>query len=81
MKKLIFGLAAVGAVFAVRPVLKRSIAQKIHQHCNQMAAHCTEMMRGDNEAPGRETMHQTIREHREEMAAPHDERTEPSVAA
>lgn len=81
MKKLILGLAAVGALVALRPVIKRRMVQKMREHCKQMAAHCKEMMGGHGEATGREAMPQKMREHCEEMAAQHDERTEPVVAA
>ena len=81
MKKLILGLAAVGALVALRPVVKRRVVQKKREHCKQMAAHCKEMMGGHGEATGREAMPQKMREHCEEMAAQHDERTEPVVAA
>jgi hypothetical protein len=77
MKKVILGLAAVGAVFAVRPVVKRRMVQKMSTHCKQMAAHCAEMIGGHDEATGREAVHQKMREHGGGMAAQHDERAEP----
>ena len=80
MRKLILGLAAVGAVFVVRPAIKRRMVQKMSAHCKQMAAHCKEMMGGHDEATGREAVHQKMREHCKEMAAQHDERAD-SVAA
>ena len=41
MKKLILGLVAVGALIALRPVVKRRMAQKMREHCKQMATeHC-----------------------------------------
>jgi len=80
MKRLILGLAAVGAVFAVRPVIKRRMVQKMSAHCKQMAAHCTEMMGGHDEATGHEAVHHEMREHCEGMAVQHDERAEPVAA-
>ena len=44
MKKAIFGLAAVGALIGLGPVLKRRIGRKMHEHCQQMAAKCKQMM-------------------------------------
>ena len=81
MKKLILGLAAVGAFFAVRPVIKRRMVQKMSAHCKQMAAHCKQMMEGHDEATGRETMHHKMRDHGEGMPARHDELTGPVLAA
>ena len=43
MKKVIAGLAAIGAVIALRSVVKRK-AQKMREHCQQMAAKCKQMM-------------------------------------
>ena len=43
MKKLVIGLVAVGAVLAVRPVVRRK-AHKMREHCEQMTATCTEKM-------------------------------------
>jgi hypothetical protein len=44
MKKLVVvGLAAVGVVLMVRPLMKRK-AERMHQHCEQMAARCKEKM-------------------------------------
>jgi hypothetical protein len=57
MKKLILGLVAIGAVIALRPVVKRRMVQKMGEHCKQMAARCKQMMAaqgGDRgEAAGR----------------------------
>jgi hypothetical protein len=52
MKKAIFGLAAVGAVIALRPVLKRRVVQKMQEHCRQMAVKCQEMMGGSSTETG-----------------------------
>jgi hypothetical protein len=46
MKKAIIGFTAVGALIALRPVLKRRIVQKMQEHCQQMAAKCKQMMAG-----------------------------------
>jgi hypothetical protein len=43
MKKLIIGLAAIGAALAVRPLVKRK-AQTMREHCEQMAGKCKEKM-------------------------------------
>ena len=91
MKKLIIGLAALGVVLAVRPLVKRKAAQKMREHCKQMAAKCKEMMAqsGAGDAAG-------MPEHCKEMAAkgkekmtqfqaghetPMAERSEPTVVA
>jgi hypothetical protein len=81
MKKLIAGVAAVGVVMALRPLVKRRVVQKMRDHCKQMAAHCKEMMEGRSETPGHDARTQKMREHREEMAARHREDAEPVVAA
>jgi hypothetical protein len=71
MKKLIVGLAAVGALIALRPVARR----KMREHCERMASKCKEMMAsqpGQHEAAG-------MRERCQEMMAAHaghGERTE-----
>ena len=77
MKKLIVGVAAVGAVVALRPVVKRRMLQKMHEHCSQMAEHCKQMMgqsasRSEttgHEAMDPEAMRQKMREHCEPMGA------------
>ena len=46
MKKAIFGLAAVGAVIGLAPVVKRRIGHKMREHCEAMAANCRQMMAG-----------------------------------
>ena len=74
MKKLIVGLVAVGAVIALRPVVKRHVVQK-------MAAHCKEMMEGRSETTGHKARAQKMREHCEEMAAQHHQDAEPVIAA
>jgi len=43
MKKLIVGLLVVAAVLAVRPLMKRK-AQRMREHCEQMATKCKQMM-------------------------------------
>jgi len=65
MKKVIVGLAAAGAVVALRPVLKRRMVQKMREHCDQMMARC----QGRGEAMDREAMAHNMREHGEQMAA------------
>ena len=68
MKKLIVGVAAVGAVMALRPVLKRRMVQKMREHCTQMAGKCKEMIgaqpRGRGQAGG-------MPEHCKEVMAAH----------
>ena len=66
MKKLILGLAAAGAVVALRPVIKRRVVQKMQAHCKEMAAHCKEMMGTQRD---------------EEMARAREERPEPVALA
>jgi hypothetical protein len=41
MKKAIVGLAAVGAIVGIRRASR--IAQKMREHCGQMAAQCKQM--------------------------------------
>ena len=43
MKKLIVGVAVVGAVVALRPVVKRRMLEKTREHCGGMAEHCDPM--------------------------------------
>ena len=89
MKKLIVGAAAVGAVVALRPVVKRRMLQKMREHCGQMAEHCKQMMgqsesRSETtgqEAMDPEAMRQTMREHREPMGAEREERSERAATA
>jgi hypothetical protein len=50
MKKVIGGLIVIGAVVALRPVVKRK-GQQMRGHCAQMAAKCKEMM-AQSEAGG-----------------------------
>jgi uncharacterized membrane protein YccC len=73
MKKVIVGLAAAGAVIALRPVLKRRMVQKMRDHCEQMMA----QFQGRGEAMDRETMAHNMREHCEQMAAQHAAGGEP----
>jgi hypothetical protein len=54
MKKAIFGLAAVGAVIGLGPVVKRRIGHKMREHCEEMAAKCKQMMAGQPGARGEE---------------------------
>ena len=67
MRKVILGLAAAGAVVALRPVVKRRMVQKMREHCERMWRHS----RGHGEAMGREAMPQKMRGHCEQMAAQH----------
>ena len=85
MKKLILGLVAVGALIALRPVVKRRMVRKMREHCSQMAAHCKEMMGaqggGRGEATGRGAMPQKMREHCEPPAAEDEPRRETVATA
>ena len=85
MKKLILGLVAVGALIALRPVVKRRMVQKMREHCKQMATHCKEMMgaqgEGRGEATGRDAMPQRMREHCEPLAAEDEHRRETVATA
>lgn len=78
-------MAAVGAVVALRPVVKRRMVQKMREHCGQMAEHCKQMMAGQSgpggEAADREAMRQKMRAHCEPMAAQHEARREPAATA
>ena len=82
MKKLIVGLVALGAFMALRPAVKRRMAQKMREHCGQMMA----QFAGPSEAAGQkdlgpETMRRKMREHCEQMAAQHKEQSEPIATA
>ena len=82
MKKLIIGLLALGAVVALRPVVKRRVVQSMREHCKQMMSEFA----GGSEATGREApspeaMHQMMREHCGQMAAQHEERNEAVAVA
>jgi hypothetical protein len=57
------------------------MVHKMSAHCRQMAARRKQMMGDHEETSDRETMHQKMREHCEEMPAQHDDSTEPVVAA
>ena len=46
MNKAIVGVAAIGAVIALRPVIKRRLIHKMSEHCQQMAGKCKRMMAG-----------------------------------
>ena len=84
MKKLIVGVAAVGAVVALRPVVKRRMLEKMREHCGGMAEHCKQMMgqsASRSETTGHEAMdpkamRQKMREHCEQMGAEREERSE-----
>jgi hypothetical protein len=54
MKKAIFGLAAVGAVIGLAPVVKRRIGHKMREHCEEMAGKCKQMMAGSSGANAEE---------------------------
>ena len=82
MKKLIVGLLGVGAVMALRPVVKPRMVQKMRERWQQIMGQFPG--RGETtgpEAMGPETMHQKMREHCEQMAAQHEERSEPVATA
>jgi hypothetical protein len=79
MKKLMLGLVAVGALIALRPVVKRRMVQKMREHCTQMAGHCREMMGAQHEATGREAVSQKMCEHCEPLTAEHDDRRDTVV--
>ncbi len=66
MKKAIFGLAAVGAVIGLGPVVKRRIGRTIREHCQQMAAKCKQMMAGQSGERGEAA---GMPEHCKQMAA------------
>ena len=73
MKKVIVGLAAAGAVVALRPVLKRRMVQKMRDHCEQMMA----PFQGRGETMDPEAMAHKVRGHCEQMATQHAARGEP----
>jgi hypothetical protein len=73
MKKLIVGLAAVGAVIALRPVVKRRMVQKMREHCKQMMG----QFQDRGEAMDREAMAHKMREHCEPTTAHQAARGEP----
>ena len=71
MTTVIVGLVAIGAVVALRPVVRRG-GERMREHCAQMAAKCKEMM-AQSEAGGATTgMH--------EHCQPVEERVEASEA-
>ena len=70
MKKAIFGLAAVGAVIGLGPVVKRRIGHKMREHCQQMAAKCKQMMAGRGEEVGTQEHGEQMAEHVEDRRAP-----------
>ncbi len=51
MKKVMVGLVAVGAIFAVRAAAGHT-GQKMREHCGQMAGKCKQMMAGQPRAHG-----------------------------
>jgi hypothetical protein len=79
MKKLIVGVAAVGAVVAIRPVVKRRMLEKMREHCGRMAEDCKQVMgrsASRSETTGHEAMRQKMREHCDPMGAEREERSE-----
>jgi hypothetical protein len=79
MKKLIVGVAAVGAVVALRPVVKRRVLEKMREHCGRMAEDCKQVMgqsASRSETTGHEAMRQKMREHCDPMGAEREERSE-----
>ncbi len=64
MKKVIGGLVAVGALFALRSAAGRG-GQKMRDHCERMAGKCKQMMAGQSGE------HSEMREHCKEMMASH----------
>ena len=82
MKKAIVGLAAVAAVVALRPLIKRRMLQKMREHCEQMMSQVAASREATgHEAEGPEAMRQKMREHCGQMAAEHGERGEPMTTA
>jgi hypothetical protein len=67
MKRAIVGVAAVGAIIALRPVASR-ISQKMREHCEQMASKCKQMMATQ---PGQGREGAAMPEHCKEMMARH----------
>jgi len=65
MRKAIVGLAVVGAVIGLAPVVKRRIGDKMREHCDEMAAKCKQMMAGQSGARGEDVGTQ---EHGEQLA-------------
>jgi hypothetical protein len=82
MKKPIVGLAAFGAVVALRPVVKRRMVQKMREHCKQMMGQSAAGSETTgNESIGPEAMHQKMRGHCEQMASHDEERSGPVARA
>ena len=78
MRKLILGLAGVGVVMALRPVLKRRMVKKMREHCRQMmgqSATGSETSGGETKSP--EAMCQKMREHCGPMASQREQQDEP----
>jgi hypothetical protein len=71
MKKPIFGLAAVGAVIGLAPVVKRRIGHKMREHCDEMATKCKQMMAGQSGARREDV---GTREHGEQMGGDVEDR-------
>ena len=82
MKKLMMPPVALGAVLALRPVVKRSMVQKMREHCKQMMR---QFIRGSETtahgATGPEAMPPKMREECMQMAAQHEQRREPVATA
>ena len=74
MKKPIVAIVAVGAVVALRPVVKRRILEVMREHCAEMATRFA----GGSEATGQQAMGPHMREHCEQMAA---QRSDPVATA
>ena len=80
-KKLIIGLVAVGAVMALRPLVKRMM-QEMRDQCEQMMGQFAARTETTGQATrSADAMRQKMREHCEQMAAQHEERSEPAATA
>ncbi len=73
MKKVMIGVAAVGAAIGLRQVAKRG-GQTMREHCEQMMGQCA----GQGEATCHEAMTHAMTERHEQMAR---DRGEPVAAA
>lgn len=72
MKKLMIGIAAIGAVLALWQVIPR-LGQRMREHCEKMAAKCKERMAqfgGGEEAGAPEHCKQMAAQHKEKVAQP-----------
>lgn len=75
MKKFIVGVAAVGVMMALRPLVTRRVIEKMRSHCKEMME-----VRGDS--TGHEANARKMREHCGEMVTQqHRTDAEPVVAA